>query len=358
MNTKYMIKKSALLTLLGALTVMDVSGKSEFNIQTSNDSEEMKTNPEIPKIKIEQNFGYKESNDENFPTVVVNGQTYYRYDPYAEERVTSHQEFIKIKPDPYIETYEEHTLPTTEQMGEWIRKKRNISQSEFDTLVTYFVQASKEYTISYSREQAIKVWYLVAVMPLERKIELIKNRWGMTDDEIAISEAIVTSEAARNSDNTSNYCDSFGVTTTAIGMAKNKNMQKYGGDVYDQFIAPGHFEVYRKNMYQKNMGISNYGCLDALCAYAYTKDLGLTPLRIPFYIQFKANYVNFPEGTYIKLTSKGNKYQVKYYMPVWESVDSYQPYNALTDSYFHSIMDERSLCNIKKLQRVVQPEHW
>ena len=361
MRKNYAVKRGALLALLGALTAVDVSGKSQVlnKYNKISMSQENSEDEKLSKIEIDQSTeSFDTQSEGHYSTVVLNGEVYYPYDPNADKRVSSHQEFIKTKPDPYIETYEEHTLPTTAQMGEWIRNKRGITQSEFDIMVANFVKASEEYGISYTEDQAIKVWYLVAVMPLEQKRKYIEERWGMTAEELEISEAIVMAEAKRNSNNTPNYCDSFGVTDTAIGRTKHRTYSKKGGDVYDQFTLIGQFQVYTESSYKKNMGITNYGCLDALCAYAYAKDLGLTPLRIPFYIEFKANSRNLAEGTYIQVTSKGNKYQTNHYMPIWNSVDYYEPYNSLTDSYFHSIMDERELCNIQKLQRVVQPEHW
>ncbi len=308
------------------------------------------------KINIEQeDLDIKKSSF--IPSIVTIKKNHSeKIEELAENRVSSHQEDIPLpKKVPIIKQEEKHHMPSLDEIIVYIKNKRGISDKDFDTLVNEFVESSKEYSVSYTREQAIKVWYLVTVKPTEDKVSYIVDRWGMTKEELLLSEACATAESKKNSQNLADYVDSFTLTDTAIGRTKDKGYSKSGGDVYDQFTMKGQFAVYGGGNYKNYLDVNNYGFLDALFAYAYTKDLGLTPLRTRFYKEFRSanSYVSNPK----QMVYHGNKYNANMIIRASNSTDSYEPYRSLTDEYFHQIMDERELCHVEKLERIIGYEY-
>ncbi len=263
------------------------------------------------------------------------------------EETTLAQTEPATEPEPIIEII--HHVPTYEQIVEYILKKRAITKPELLDLFDYCLTASHEYGIAYqSREDIARVFYLVIAYPEELKRKYIMERWGMTAEELRIAEETVSVEAKRMGE-TSHWGDAFAVTVTAIGRTKDgKTYAQNGGDVYDQFTASHQFTGYK--YHEKYSGETNNGVLDALFAYAYCKDQGLTPLRTRFFLEFRSASTNmfgtvqlFPNGNNFR-KDKYNEGDEKFVLTAKESIDSYEPYVELTDEKFHQILEDRGLC--------------
>ena len=225
--------------------------------------------PEEVTITIENTseFDYLMSNIKNKESEVIVNPTFQEIEEERVEETTAApvETEPETEPEPTIEYYEEHNVPTVEQITEYIRNKYGLAQRDFDRFVSECVLASEEYSIPYTEEQVIKVWYLIAAMPREKKLDYIEKRWGMTEEEIVACEAITISESKQYKDETTgfvtvgDYVDSFGVTDTNIARTKDPGYSKYGGDAFDQYFVRGQFEVVTRDLYQNKLGTPNNG---------------------------------------------------------------------------------------------------
>lgn len=135
----------------------------------------------------------------------------------------------------------------------------------------------------------------------EIKFLVIMIREGNTYEELDKMCAGVCGEAFGSG---SNYDDAYAVASSIINRThKDSYVNKYGQRLYDQFCAPGQYEVEISGNYKKFLGQMDLEGYHAAIDAFYTRE------SMHSYIEFRANWVQL--SSYEMFVPGGNKFIAK-----------------------------------------------
>lgn len=177
----------------------------------------------------------------------------------------------------------------------------HLSLDSFMSLVELMTSEECPFGLMYNSSVDAMKALIEDELSYEIKFLVIMIREGNTYEEVDKMCAGVCGEAFGSG---SNYEDAYAVASSIINRThKDSYVNKYGQRLYDQFCAPGQYEVEISGNYKKFLGqIDLEGYHAALDAF-YTRE------SMHSYIEFRANWVELSH--YEMFVPGGNKFIAK-----------------------------------------------
>jgi len=101
--------------------------------------------------------------------------------------------------------------------------------SEIDNFFNFFIENMKRYEETFTKENLIKIFYIVSKMSLEEKIDFVKLQFDLTDEQIYEYTATHMAEGTGHG---KKYVDVFASSFTALNRAENALWQRSTENVH------------------------------------------------------------------------------------------------------------------------------
>lgn len=310
-KTEYVVSRLIPLVLAGGITV--------FSFLYNGGQSKAKTKPEVIN---------KPSDTYSFQTIDINPHTVPHIE-FTDNLASLEKEEKEIQQNrkPLFHDEKENTLTETsgndentknkpvkldvETEKEFLKSYFNVSDAGMvDEFLNEFVKTMLGYNKEYTLDELIDIFYETAQVPLEEKIEIVKNAFNLDDEQLDAVAATLVGEGVGGG---LKYIDVYAATTTALNHLQypawvndivRARGEELGHSLYGHTCYKYQFNAYDSSLYYNFLGdrsLTGYtSVIDTLYNnYVYG-------LILHNYTQFRGAWIDVPNGKLFE--SGGNKY--------------------------------------------------
>ena len=227
----------------------------------------------------------------------------YSADTSVKKRFIEDDQFSKKE-----ETKVKYDIATEKEM---LKEYFNVNSIEkLDEFFNEFIKNMIGYNIEYTADDLTDIFFEVSEIPLENKIQVVKETFNLTDEEL---DSVAATLVAEGYGGGTKYIDVYAATTTALNRIQypawvceinQKRGNGLGSSLHGQTCYYNQFQAYGSDNYRLYLGNRTLTGFKSVIDTLYINEV--YGLILHNYTQFRGNWIDVPNG-YIFETG-GNKY--------------------------------------------------
>lgn len=245
----------------------------------------------------------------------IKGDTLATYEDNLEDYIKTPNS-LPLDPEKLNDLKDEKRLKQIENVDvdierEFLLQYFNIrSYDKLDSFLNEFIETMRGYERDYTKEELIDLFYKVANIPLEEKIECVKESFDLDDEKLDSVAATLVGEGYGGGEK---YIDVFATTTTAMNHLQypawvydisRERGEELGHNIYGHTCYKYQFNAFDSDLYYRFFGKRDITGFKSVIDTLYLN--AVYGLILHDYTQFRGAWIDVPNGKIFE--DGGNKY--------------------------------------------------